>query len=333
MQGKKYRGVPIKLWSSMLTGMGAVATPVEVSELATALATGLVVGQENPLPNIYNLKLYEVQKYVMLTGHMQSILSVFVNERVWQQVPAADRKIMEDTMIEVGTKTLDWDRETFGQVPQGARGQRHGVRRAEGRPRRRGLPQGGARAGEQGLPRVGQVHRADPRSEVTPAMLRCSTECARCRWASLVLLAALIVTPLAQITMRGVFNVPMAGAEELAQVLPDLPHLRRRFATCRARAGRSAWRSSRCCCRRGRAGSCSSLIELAGVAFFAVLFVASLITVSRNLNSVTPVLEIPFWLFFAPLVLGSLLLVVEALIMLAHTWRKRRPEEKHTVLT
>ena len=43
MQGKKYRGVPIKLWSSMLTGMGAVATPVEVSELATALATGLVV--------------------------------------------------------------------------------------------------------------------------------------------------------------------------------------------------------------------------------------------------------------------------------------------------
>ena len=42
---------------SMLTGMGAVATPVEVSELATALATGLVVGQENPLPNIFNLKL------------------------------------------------------------------------------------------------------------------------------------------------------------------------------------------------------------------------------------------------------------------------------------
>lgn len=112
MQGKKYRGVPIKLWSSMLTGMGAVATPVEVSELATALATGLVVGQENPLPNIYNLKLYEVQKYVMMTNHMQSVLSVFVNEKVWQAIPAADRKIMEDTMAEVGRKTLDWDRDT-----------------------------------------------------------------------------------------------------------------------------------------------------------------------------------------------------------------------------
>lgn len=112
MQGKKYRGVPVKLWSSMLTGMGAVATPVEVSELATALATGLVVGQENPLPNIYNLKLYEVQKYVMMTSHMQSVLAVFVNEKIWQSIPAGDRKIIEDTVAEVGRKTLDWDRDT-----------------------------------------------------------------------------------------------------------------------------------------------------------------------------------------------------------------------------
>jgi len=104
--------VPVKLWSSMITGMGAVATPVEVSELATALATGLVVGQENPLPNIFNLKLFEVQKYVMMTSHMQSVLCVFINERVYQSIPAADRKIMEDVMAEVGRKTLDWDRET-----------------------------------------------------------------------------------------------------------------------------------------------------------------------------------------------------------------------------
>ena len=91
---------------------GGGGHPVEVSELATALATGLVVGQENPLPNIFNLKLYEVQKYVMMTGHMQSVLSVFINEKIWAGIPAADRKILEDTMAEVGKKTLDWDRET-----------------------------------------------------------------------------------------------------------------------------------------------------------------------------------------------------------------------------
>ena len=64
-----------------------------------------------------------------------------------------------------------------------------------------------------------------------------------------------------------------------------------------------------------------------------MLFVAAVITITRNLNSVTPVLEIPFWLFFAPLAVGSLLLVVETLAMLLHTWRTRRPEAKQTVLT
>lgn len=116
MQGKKYRGVPVKLWSSMLTGMGAVATPVEVAELATALATGLVIGQENPLANINTLKLFEVQKFVMMTGHMQSVLSVFVNERTWQGIPAADRKVIEDTMAEVGAKSLQWDADSVAAI-------------------------------------------------------------------------------------------------------------------------------------------------------------------------------------------------------------------------
>jgi TRAP-type C4-dicarboxylate transport system substrate-binding protein len=43
---------------------------------------------------------------------MQSVLSVFVNDRIWQGIPAADRKIVEDTMMEVGARTLVWDRET-----------------------------------------------------------------------------------------------------------------------------------------------------------------------------------------------------------------------------
>jgi hypothetical protein len=41
----------------------------------------------------------------------------------------------------------------------------------------------------------------------------------------------------------------------------------------------------------------------------------------------------PFWLFMAPLAIGSLLLALETLVMLVHTWRGRRPEEKQTVLT
>ena len=57
------------------------------------------------------------------------------------------------------------------------------------------------------------------------------------RWLCLALLAALIVTPLAQITMRGVFNVPMAGAEELARYfLICLTFLAGSYVTARGRA-------------------------------------------------------------------------------------------------
>ncbi|HZO02364.1 MAG TPA: TRAP transporter small permease [Burkholderiales bacterium] len=152
------------------------------------------------------------------------------------------------------------------------------------------------------------------------------------RWTSLVLLAALIVTPLAQITMRGVFNLPLAGAEELAKYfLICLTFVAASYVSFEG--GQIRMEEFQVLLPPRPRWVLQMLIEVCAVAFFAVLLVASLITVSRNLNSVTPVLEIPFWLFFAPLVLGSLLLLIEALILLAHTWRKRRPEEKQTVLT
>ena len=152
------------------------------------------------------------------------------------------------------------------------------------------------------------------------------------RRASFVLLAALVVTPLAQITMRGVFNVPLAGAEELAKYfLICLTFLSAAYVT--REGGQIRMEEFQFLLPPKPRWILQLVIELSGIAVFGVLFVASVVTVTRNLNSVTPVLEIPFWLFFAPLVLGSALLVVETLAMLVHTWRIRRPEEKRTVLT
>jgi len=152
------------------------------------------------------------------------------------------------------------------------------------------------------------------------------------RRASLVLLAALVVTPLAQITMRGVFNVPLAGAEELAKYfLICLTFLAASYVT--REGGQIRMEEFQFLLPPKPRWILQLLIEVSGVAVFGVLFVASAVTVTRNLNSVTPVLEIPFLIFFAPLVLGSALLVVETLAMLVHTWRARRPEAKQTVLT
>ena len=152
------------------------------------------------------------------------------------------------------------------------------------------------------------------------------------RWASFVLLAALVVTPLAQITMRGVFNVPLAGAEELARYfLICLTFLAASYVT--REGGQIRMEEFQVLLPPRPRWILQLAIESRGVAVFGVLFVASVVTVTRNLNNETPMLEMPFWLFFAPLVLGSLLLVVETLAMLVHTWRTRRPEAKHTVLT
>ena len=152
------------------------------------------------------------------------------------------------------------------------------------------------------------------------------------RRTSLVLLAALVVTPLAQITMRGVFNVPLAGAEELAKYfLICLTFLAASYVT--QQGGQIRMEEFQFLLPPKPRWILQLAIEASGVAVFGVLFVAAVVTVTRNLNSVTPVLEIPFLLFFAPLAVGSLLLVVETLAMLVHTWRTRRPEAKRTVLS
>ena len=112
MAGKKFRGVPIALWNTMLKGMGAIPTPVEISEIMPALMTGLVEGQENPLNNIIARKMYEANKYVMMTGHMESVLAVFVNDKAWQGIPEADRKIFEACLKEMADRSMQWYRES-----------------------------------------------------------------------------------------------------------------------------------------------------------------------------------------------------------------------------
>jgi len=106
LSGERFRGVPLKLWTSMIKGMGAIPTPVEVAELPTALMTGMVIGQENPLTMINANRLYEVQTHVMLTAHMQNVLPVFINERFWQSLSEEDRALLLQVAAEVGEETL-----------------------------------------------------------------------------------------------------------------------------------------------------------------------------------------------------------------------------------
>lgn len=152
------------------------------------------------------------------------------------------------------------------------------------------------------------------------------------RWISLALLAALVITPLAQITMRGIFDVPMAGAEEMARYfLICLSFIAGAYVT--EQGGQIRMEEFQGLIPPRPRWYLQLLIEVSGAVFFAVLFVAGVVTIRNNLQNQTAVMELPFWLFMGPLAVGSLLLVVETLMMLMHTWRRRRPEEKQTVLT
>lgn len=107
LEGQPFRGVPLQLWTTMIKGFGAIPTPVEVSELPTALMTGMVIGQENPLTMINANKLYEVQSHVMLTGHMQNVLPVFINEDVWQSIDEKDQTAILETLDTLADETLE----------------------------------------------------------------------------------------------------------------------------------------------------------------------------------------------------------------------------------
>ncbi|MDV6319777.1 TRAP transporter substrate-binding protein [Chromohalobacter sp. HP20-39] len=118
LDNKPFRAVPLDLWVSMVKGFGATPTPVAVSELPTALMTGLVVGQENPLTMINANQLYEVQSHVSLTGHMDSVLAVFVNEQAWQSLDESDRSAIKKVLDEKAEQSLQWAESSEDELVQ-----------------------------------------------------------------------------------------------------------------------------------------------------------------------------------------------------------------------
>jgi tripartite ATP-independent transporter DctP family solute receptor len=92
--GFKLRVPPVDTFRAMAEAWGAKATPIAFGELYLALSQNAVDGQENPLPTINSAKLYEVQKYLILTQHIITPRMPMVNEAFWNALPAADRDML-----------------------------------------------------------------------------------------------------------------------------------------------------------------------------------------------------------------------------------------------
>jgi tripartite ATP-independent transporter DctP family solute receptor len=87
LAGMKIRVPATPLWTSMFKGLDASPATVPIGELYTALQTKVVDGQENALPTIDAVKLYEVQKYCSLTSHMWEYFALVGNKKNWNALP------------------------------------------------------------------------------------------------------------------------------------------------------------------------------------------------------------------------------------------------------
>jgi TRAP-type C4-dicarboxylate transport system substrate-binding protein len=69
------------------------------SELFSAMETGTVDGQENPVNTILSSKFYEVQKYLTMTNHVYSPWIVTVSKKWWDQLSKTEQKILMDAAV------------------------------------------------------------------------------------------------------------------------------------------------------------------------------------------------------------------------------------------
>jgi TRAP-type transport system periplasmic protein len=115
VRGLKIRVVQSAVPVSTFNTLGANAVPLPYPELYSALETGTVDGQENPLANIVNAKFTEVQKYLTLTGHQYNPQIVIVSKAFWDRLDADEQALLQAA----ATEARDYQRQVSRDASDG----------------------------------------------------------------------------------------------------------------------------------------------------------------------------------------------------------------------
>jgi tripartite ATP-independent transporter DctP family solute receptor len=105
--GFKLRIPEVDTFRAMAEAWGARPTPLNFNELYLALSQGAVDGQENPLPTIQSGKIFEVQKYLVLTGHVITPRLIAINEPVWKALSSTEQTVLRDSIAKFGKQQDD----------------------------------------------------------------------------------------------------------------------------------------------------------------------------------------------------------------------------------
>src|SRR6185369_3983958 len=92
LAGIKLRMPPGEAWQLLGRSLGANPTPMAFAETYTGLQTGAIDGQDNPLPNVQNMKFYEVMSQIVLTSHLVGFDLLSVNMKTWSGMSPAQQK-------------------------------------------------------------------------------------------------------------------------------------------------------------------------------------------------------------------------------------------------
>jgi tripartite ATP-independent transporter DctP family solute receptor len=104
MKGLKIRVPDVPAYMATPKSCGANPTPIAFAEVYLALQNGTVEAQENPLTTIEAKKFYEVQKNIMLTGHIVDGVVTQIAPHVWSKLSDADKQIFIEVTQEAGAR-------------------------------------------------------------------------------------------------------------------------------------------------------------------------------------------------------------------------------------
>ena len=107
LAGIKLRMPPGDAWQLLGRSLGANPTPMAYAEVYTGLQTGAIDGQDNPLPNVQNMKFYEVMSQIVLTSHLVGYDLLTVNLKTWNAMGAAKQKSFQAA----ADKAIKWSAE------------------------------------------------------------------------------------------------------------------------------------------------------------------------------------------------------------------------------
>lgn len=116
MKGLKMRVPDSPAYTALPRACGANPTPIAFAEVYLALQNGTVDAQENPLPTIEAKKFYEVQKNIILTGHISDALLTVISPTALAKMSPADQKLFAEISQEAAEHATNDIRKREGEL-------------------------------------------------------------------------------------------------------------------------------------------------------------------------------------------------------------------------